>query len=125
MDIKFYEIINQLNEYMRQKQLPKPLKKRILEYYSFKYQRKYLKEELITSLLSGNSFHIICSFLSVNLAYFQSVKSFLNCRVLHYELLLNSLSNHRFEHFLVYVKDIMIIQVQRLQIEKQRFSCLS
>lgn len=38
---------------MRQKELPPNLRKRLFQYYDFKYQKKYLNEELITGLLSG------------------------------------------------------------------------
>lgn len=54
MEVKFVEIINQLQEYMRQKQLPMDLQDRILQHFFFKYQKKYFEEELITSLLSEN-----------------------------------------------------------------------
>lgn len=56
MNIKYYEIMNQLNEYMRQKRLPQNLKKKFLDYYKFKYQKKYFKEQMITTLLPGNFF---------------------------------------------------------------------
>lgn len=52
MEIKYNEVINQLNEYMRQKQLPQSLKDRLIQYYRFKYQKKYLREDMITTLLS-------------------------------------------------------------------------
>ncbi|CAH1183539.1 unnamed protein product [Phaedon cochleariae] len=52
MEIKFEEIINQLSEYMKQKQLPFNLMSRISQYYNFKYQKKYFKEKMITDLLS-------------------------------------------------------------------------
>lgn len=53
MDIKFSEIMNELNEYMTQKQLPLHLRKRIEDYFVYKYRCKYFKEELVTSLLSS------------------------------------------------------------------------
>ncbi|CAH1183542.1 unnamed protein product [Phaedon cochleariae] len=52
MEIEYQGIINQLNEYMRQKQLPLKLRQRIMQFYAFKYQRSYFKEDLINSLLS-------------------------------------------------------------------------
>ncbi|CAG9825384.1 unnamed protein product [Phaedon cochleariae] len=54
MEIKFEEIVNQLDEYMKQKQLPFNLRDRISQYYNFKYQKKYFKEEMIGELLSSS-----------------------------------------------------------------------
>lgn len=54
MDIKFLEVMNQLEEYMRQKQLPLNLRDRILQYFLFKYKNRFFKEELVNSLLSNN-----------------------------------------------------------------------
>lgn len=54
MEITYAEVINQLQEYMRQKQLPLNLRNRILQYFAFKYRNRYFKESLINSLLSEN-----------------------------------------------------------------------
>nr|CAI5852207.1 unnamed protein product [Callosobruchus analis] len=51
MEIKFYSIINQLDEYMRQKQLPLDLRDRIKNYYNFRFQHKYFNSERIHETL--------------------------------------------------------------------------
>nr|CAH7717593.1 unnamed protein product [Callosobruchus chinensis] len=51
MEIKFHSIINQLDEYMRQKQLPLSLRDRIKNYYNFKFQHKYFNSERIHDML--------------------------------------------------------------------------
>ncbi|XP_018570318.1 potassium/sodium hyperpolarization-activated cyclic nucleotide-gated channel 3-like [Anoplophora glabripennis] len=54
MEIKYEEMLNQLEEYMRQKQLPLNLRNKLLQYFSFKYRNRFFKETLINSLLSEN-----------------------------------------------------------------------
>ncbi|KAJ8918016.1 hypothetical protein NQ315_011469 [Exocentrus adspersus] len=54
MNIKFSGLINQLEAYMIQKKLPTSLRSRIYQYFFYKYQNKYFKEEHINSLLSDN-----------------------------------------------------------------------
>ncbi|KAJ8971621.1 hypothetical protein NQ317_016338 [Molorchus minor] len=53
-NIKFAELINQLEEYFKQKGLPFNLRNRILYYYHFKYQKQYMNENKVKSLLSNN-----------------------------------------------------------------------
>ncbi|XP_074030957.1 potassium/sodium hyperpolarization-activated cyclic nucleotide-gated channel 1 [Leptinotarsa decemlineata] len=74
MHIKFRQLMNQLDEYMRQKQLPMDLRSRITTYYEFKYQRTFFKEELINSILSEGlrkdiNIHI-CRSLIANVSLF-------------------------------------------------------
>ncbi|KAG5886780.1 hypothetical protein JTB14_009413 [Gonioctena quinquepunctata] len=52
MNIRFRELMNQLDEYMKQRQLPMALRRRIRAYYQFKYNGSFFKEEMITGLLS-------------------------------------------------------------------------
>nr|XP_023026630.1 potassium/sodium hyperpolarization-activated cyclic nucleotide-gated channel 2-like isoform X1 [Leptinotarsa decemlineata] len=54
MELKFLEIVNQLDEYMKQKQLPLNLRDKISKYYDFRYQRIFFKEDMITNLLCAN-----------------------------------------------------------------------
>nr|CAH7713230.1 unnamed protein product [Callosobruchus chinensis] len=51
MKVKFHSIIDQLDEYMRQKQLPLNLRDKIKKYYNFKYQGKFFKEDMIHDML--------------------------------------------------------------------------
>ncbi|CAH1104440.1 unnamed protein product [Psylliodes chrysocephalus] len=51
--IKYHNLMRQIEEYMLQKNLPIPLRKRIQEYYYFKYHGKYFKEDALSFLLSN------------------------------------------------------------------------
>ncbi|KAJ8913213.1 hypothetical protein NQ315_016156 [Exocentrus adspersus] len=51
IDIKFLGLINQLEEYMKRKKLPMNLRERISQYYHYKYQKRYFKEEFIRNAL--------------------------------------------------------------------------
>nr|CAI5823822.1 unnamed protein product [Callosobruchus analis] len=52
MKVKFQSIICELNEYMKQKELPLDLQSRIRNYYNFKYQGKYFREDMVHGMLS-------------------------------------------------------------------------
>lgn len=49
---KYDELINQLNEYMRNKNFPTLLRSRLLLYYENRFQKHYFKENAILSTLS-------------------------------------------------------------------------
>lgn len=53
LEIKYKEVINQLDEYMARKRLPVKLRQQIKIFYNYKFQGKHFKEEMIKSLLSG------------------------------------------------------------------------
>ncbi|KAJ8967626.1 hypothetical protein NQ314_002745 [Rhamnusium bicolor] len=77
METKFMEMINQVDEYMRQRQFPLNLKDRISQYYAFKYQRVYCKEKSIRDLLTDNiktdiNIHA-CKSLLANVALFSEL----------------------------------------------------
>lgn len=79
IEIKFLELINQLEEYMTRKMLPANLRQRISDYYNFMYQRKYFKEDVITGSLSGNVkkdmiLHI-CKTMIKNVSIFSDLSS--------------------------------------------------
>lgn len=50
---KYFEMLRELEEYMRHKQLPVSLQNRLLEYYEFKFQKSYFRESEILNILSG------------------------------------------------------------------------
>nr|CAI5841491.1 unnamed protein product [Callosobruchus analis] len=54
MDIRFFELTNQLEAYIDQKKFPSELRNKLLDYYNFKYQRKFINEQKILGLLSDN-----------------------------------------------------------------------
>ncbi|KAF5280040.1 hypothetical protein FQR65_LT03295 [Abscondita terminalis] len=51
-ELKYQEIINQVEEYMRYKQMPISMQKRLMAYYEYRFQKKYFRENLISSSLS-------------------------------------------------------------------------
>ncbi|CAH1133720.1 unnamed protein product [Ceutorhynchus assimilis] len=50
--VRFEEIMTELKEYIKAKQLPDGLKTRLLKYYTYKYQKVFFNEQLIVSILS-------------------------------------------------------------------------
>ncbi|XP_044267528.1 potassium/sodium hyperpolarization-activated cyclic nucleotide-gated channel 1-like [Tribolium madens] len=52
LEIKYFETISQVQAYMSQKQLPMSMQTRLLQFYDYKYNKKFFKERGITSLLS-------------------------------------------------------------------------
>ncbi|CAH2013635.1 unnamed protein product [Acanthoscelides obtectus] len=54
MQIRFFELTNQLEAYIDEKKFPSDLGNKLLDYYTFKYQRKFINEQKILGLLSDN-----------------------------------------------------------------------
>ncbi|XP_044758489.1 potassium/sodium hyperpolarization-activated cyclic nucleotide-gated channel 2-like isoform X2 [Coccinella septempunctata] len=54
LETKYQAIMNQLNEFMKNKKLPLAMRDRLVQYYEHRYQKKYFKEEVITAILSEN-----------------------------------------------------------------------
>ncbi|KAJ3655964.1 hypothetical protein Zmor_015071 [Zophobas morio] len=52
LEIKYFETISQVQAYMSQKQLPISMQTRLLQFYDYKYNKKFFKERGITGLLS-------------------------------------------------------------------------
>ncbi|CAG9771738.1 unnamed protein product [Ceutorhynchus assimilis] len=50
--LRFEEIMTELGEYMKAKQLPDCLKARLLKYYTYKYQKVFFNEQLIGTIFS-------------------------------------------------------------------------
>lgn len=50
---KYVEMVRQLKEYMRHKQLPEYMQKRLLNYYEFRFQKSYFRENEILNTISG------------------------------------------------------------------------
>ncbi|KAK9869463.1 hypothetical protein WA026_003218 [Henosepilachna vigintioctopunctata] len=57
---KYQELLYQVPDYVRSKNLSEELKKRLILYYEYKFQRRYFKEEEILSTLSE---HLRCEVL--------------------------------------------------------------
>lgn len=72
LEIKYFETISQVQAYMSQKQLPMSMQIRLLQFYDYKYNKKFFKERGITSLLSdklkGEINLNVCSKLVQNVA---------------------------------------------------------
>lgn len=50
---KYVEMVRQLKEYMRHKQLPEYMQKRLLNYYEFRFQKSYFRETEILNTISA------------------------------------------------------------------------
>lgn len=51
---KYETIMNQVNEYMKHKQLPMEMQQRLVSFYEYKFQKRYFREVGIANALSGN-----------------------------------------------------------------------
>lgn len=54
--------------YMQQKQFPRPLKKRVCTFYTYKYQNGYYKEDVVLDCLSSKQilrYHKILSSIDI------------------------------------------------------------
>lgn len=52
-NIKFQKVMNQLENYMKQRHLPLGLRKRLTQHYEFKYQSNYFKVNFLNFFLTG------------------------------------------------------------------------
>ena len=50
---KYYEVMDQLNAYMKKKQFPLDLQQRLKFFYKKKFRKSYFKEDEILDILSG------------------------------------------------------------------------
>lgn len=50
---KYETIMNQVNEYMKHKQLPIEMQQRLVSFYQYKFQKRYFREVGIANALSG------------------------------------------------------------------------
>ncbi|KAM3956311.1 uncharacterized protein ACR2FA_009763 [Aphomia sociella] len=50
--LRYHELMNQVEQYMRHKQFPAPLKKRVITFYNYNFQEKYYKEDASLDYLS-------------------------------------------------------------------------
>lgn len=74
---KYGEMLRELEEYMRHKQLPVSLQKRLMSYYEFKFQKSYFRESEILNVLSGQLKQDLvmhsCRKLVENVGFFQNL----------------------------------------------------
>lgn len=85
---KYEDIVHQLNEYMRNKQLPHDLRKRLLLYYKHRFNMRYFRETAILSTLSEQQrselFLYSCRELIENAKLFHGVpKTFIGSLMTH------------------------------------------
>ncbi|XP_045477534.1 potassium/sodium hyperpolarization-activated cyclic nucleotide-gated channel 1-like [Harmonia axyridis] len=52
LDTKYREVLGQLNEFMSRKKLPLATRKKLIAFYEYKFQGKYVKEKKMENLLS-------------------------------------------------------------------------
>lgn len=49
----YLEIMNQIEAYTRQKQMPPYMQKRLTTYYNYRFRKSYFQEKKVLSSLSG------------------------------------------------------------------------
>ncbi|KAI4471202.1 i[[h]] channel isoform e [Holotrichia oblita] len=52
-NIKYRQMVQQLHEYMRYRQLPENLQRRLISYYEFRFEKSYFRESEILNSVSG------------------------------------------------------------------------
>lgn len=82
---KYQQLLQQLTEYVRYKELPERLRKRIVLYFEYKYQRRFFKEQEIMTTISGELRREIilhtCGRLLHKVEYFQNLPASLLLRI--------------------------------------------
>lgn len=82
---KYVELVRQLKEYMRHKQLPEYMQKRLLCYYEFRFQKTYFRESEILNTVSGQLRQEIvmhsCRKLVENVGFFRNLPLTLLVRI--------------------------------------------
>lgn len=56
LEIKYFSTMSEVEAYMYQKKTPIHLKKRLRQFYEYKYHKKYFREATISNLFTGNSY---------------------------------------------------------------------
>lgn len=83
--LKYFLLLRQLTEFLRHKQLPLFIQKRILRYYEYHFQEKYFNEHAISAAISGQLRQDIllqsCSRLVENVSFFQNIPTILLVRI--------------------------------------------
>ncbi|CAH1367908.1 unnamed protein product [Tenebrio molitor] len=81
LEVKYYETISQVQAYMSQRQLPLKMQLRILQFYDYKYSRKFFPEKSINNLLSerlkGDMNLSVCSKMVQNVSFLANLPSYL------------------------------------------------
>lgn len=97
--LKYQTLLQQLKEFMRHKQLPSVIRNRLLDYYEFKFQKNFYKEDAILNTLSTQLRQEIilysCRRLVVSVPFFYNIPN---------SLLVRIVSTLRCEIFLAQVK---------------------
>jgi hypothetical protein len=56
LEIKYFAMMSQIDSFMSVNQFPLPLRKKMKEFYSYKYRQKYFNEDRIERFISGTAF---------------------------------------------------------------------
>lgn len=89
---KYQDLMHQLQEYIRYKELPEFMSRRIFEYYDYHFQKRFYKEREIMSVISDRLQEVkynaniragvvFCLILSLNWKF--SIESFLKFKILN------------------------------------------
>ncbi|GLV33271.1 I[[h]] channel [Carabus blaptoides fortunei] len=83
---KYKEMVLQLKQYMHHKQLSAHTQNRLINYYEFRFQRRFFRDEEILSMISGHLRQEIrrhkCQKLVENVPFFQGLPQFLLIRII-------------------------------------------
>ncbi|XP_026476567.1 uncharacterized protein LOC113382357 [Ctenocephalides felis] len=83
--LKYQTLLQQLNEFIRHKQLPQVIRNRLLDYYEFKFQKNFYKEDAILDTLSTQLRQEIivysCRRLVTSVPFFEKIPNTLLVRI--------------------------------------------
>ncbi|KAK9752769.1 Cyclic nucleotide-binding domain [Popillia japonica] len=66
-EIKYHSVMNQLKQYMRNKQLPMPMQKRLIDYYGYRFRGTYYRENTIFPTMSDRLRKDITAYICVSM----------------------------------------------------------
>ncbi|KAI4455004.1 i[[h]] channel isoform e [Holotrichia oblita] len=66
-NIKYHSIMNQVRQYMRHKQLPLPMQRRLLDYYEYRFRETYFRENTIFPTISERLRKDMNTYICMNL----------------------------------------------------------
>nr|XP_022905413.1 potassium/sodium hyperpolarization-activated cyclic nucleotide-gated channel 1-like [Onthophagus taurus] len=94
-DIRYESVMNQLNKYMRHKQIPLKMQQRLVDYYEFSLGKSYCREATVITLLSKRLQHEVVMHATTMMA-----KNVTFLRELPDDIMSNIIANMKLEIFL-------------------------
>nr|XP_022905424.1 potassium/sodium hyperpolarization-activated cyclic nucleotide-gated channel 1-like [Onthophagus taurus] len=94
-DIRYESVMNQLNKYMRHKQIPLKMQQKLVDYYEFSLGKSYCREATVITLLSKRLQHEVVMHATTMMA-----KNVTFLRELPDDIMSNIIANMKLEVFL-------------------------